>query len=110
VLARSSGISQRDLAARVGAAPSRIVVLVDALEQKALVTRHRSATDRRNHELQLTAEGTAMMKRLRRVAEEHERVLLQPLTERERDQLSSLLAKLAAGHGLDQETHPGFRS
>jgi DNA-binding MarR family transcriptional regulator len=109
-LARGDGISQRDLADRVGAAPSRIVVLVDALEKKGLVSRRRSASDRRNHELRLTEDGIAMMKRLRRVAEDHERALLEPLTERERRQLDRLLSKLAAGHDLDQETHPGYRS
>jgi DNA-binding MarR family transcriptional regulator len=109
VLARGAGISQRDLADRIGAAPSRIVVLVDSLQDKGLVTRSRSATDRRHHELRLTAAGAAMMKRLRRVAEAHERSLLEPLSERERDQLTRLLAKLAAGHGLEQEAHPGYR-
>jgi hypothetical protein len=50
-----------------------------------------------------------MMKRLRRVAEEHERAMLEPLSDRERDQLGRLLAKLAAGHGLEPESHPGYR-
>jgi len=108
-LARGTGISQRELAARLGAAPSRVVVLVDSLEHKGLVTRRRSATDRRQHALHLTSAGTAMMKRLRRVAEEHEHALLRPLSDRERDQLSRLLAKLAAGHDLEPESHPGYR-
>jgi DNA-binding MarR family transcriptional regulator len=109
VLARADGISQRDVADRVGAVPSRIVVLVDSLQDKGLVTRSRSRTDRRHHELRLTTAGAAMLKRLRRVAEEHERSLLEPLSERERDQLTRLLAKIAAGHDLEQEAHPGYR-
>jgi DNA-binding MarR family transcriptional regulator len=109
VLARDGGLSQRDVADRVGTVPSRIVVLVDSLQDKGLVTRSRSATDRRHHELRLTAAGAATMKRLRRVAEEHERSLLEPLSEPERDQLTRLLAKLAAGHDLEQEAHPGYR-
>jgi DNA-binding MarR family transcriptional regulator len=109
VLARGDGISQRDVADRVGAVPSRIVALVDALQDKGLVTRSRSATDRRHHELRLTDAGRAMMPRLRQVAEQHERALLEPLSERERDQLTRLLAKLAAGHDLEPEAHPGYR-
>jgi DNA-binding MarR family transcriptional regulator len=108
LLARNPGISQRDLAQRLGAVPSRVVVLLDALQDAGLVTRTRSVTDRRNHELELTDEGRAMMVRLRRVAEHHEGALVEGLSERERSQLARLVDKLASAHGLSPDAHPGF--
>jgi DNA-binding MarR family transcriptional regulator len=107
LLARNPAISQRALATRLGAVPSRVVVLIDALEGRGLVSRQRSATDRRNHELRLTEIGTDLLGRLREVAEHHEKELFEPLTAAERRELGILLAKLAQGHGLDPDVHPG---
>ena len=110
LLAREGGISQRALAQRLGTAPSRVVTLVDGLEGKGLVTRRRSESDRRNHELHLTDAGTATLRRLRGVAERHEDDVLTGLTRAERDALRRLLGKLADSHGLDPEVHPGYRA
>jgi len=108
LLAAEPGISQRALAARLGSAPSRVVVLVDSLETKGLVRRERSITDRRNHELRLTADGGALLRRLGLTAQEHEAELTAPLTEQERTQLAALLEKLRDAHGLDPLVHPGY--
>jgi len=109
LLAAAPGLSQRALASRLGSAPSRVVVLVDALEAKDLVRRERSATDRRNHELRLTDDGVAMFARLGRTARAHEDDMIAPLSERERNQLATLLEKLRDAHGLDPLVHPGYR-
>ncbi len=109
LLAFESGLSQRALAGRLGSAPSRVVVLVDSLEGKGLVRRERSATDRRNHELQLTDDGLAMLARLGATASAHEEELIAPLSERERTQLATLLGKLREAHGIDPMVHPGYR-
>jgi DNA-binding MarR family transcriptional regulator len=85
------------------------VVLLDGLEAQGLVTRTRSATDRRHHELALTEEGQAMMGRLRTVATAHEDDVVSALSDREREQLGRLLDKLATAHGLEPEVHPGYR-
>lgn len=108
LLATQPGISQRALATRLGSAPSRVVVLVDSLENKGLVRRERSATDRRNHELQLTDDGTALLMRLGETARAHEEELIAPLSERERVQLGALLGKLRDAHGVDPMVHPGY--
>ena len=110
LLVAQPGLSQRELATRLGSAPSRVVVLVDSLELKGLVRRQRSATDRRNHELQLTDDGTAMMASLGATALAHEEDLVAPLSERERTQLADLLDKLREAHGLDPLVHPGYRT
>ena len=109
LLIAQPGLSQRELATRLGSAPSRVVVLVDSLESKGLVRRRRSATDRRNHELRLTDDGVAVMARLGATALAHEEDLIAPLSERERAQLAALLDKLRDAHSLDPLAHPGYR-
>ena len=108
LLARQSGLSQRALADRLGAVPSRVVVLIDSLERRALVERVRSVEDRRHHELRLTDAGQAMVRELRRVADRHESVMTGSLADPERVQLAALLGKLAAAQGLDPQVHPGY--
>jgi DNA-binding MarR family transcriptional regulator len=105
LLGRQPGLNQRVLADRLGAVPSRVVALIDSLEERGLVARSRSTSDRRSYELRLTEEGARTLGRLRRMAEEHEAELLGPLTENEAAQLRDLLARLVAGHGLDSDLH-----
>jgi DNA-binding MarR family transcriptional regulator len=85
------------------------VALVDNLEERGLVERRRNAEDRRNYELHLTAAGRHAMTDLDQAAFEHEEAFSVPLTPAERAELSSLLAKLASGHGLVPGIHPGYR-
>src|SRR5579863_1266802 len=63
-----AGSSQQAIAARLGIAPSRLVPLVDGMEERGLVERRRDPQDRRNHALHLTAEGGRLMGQLNRVA------------------------------------------
>jgi DNA-binding MarR family transcriptional regulator len=109
LLGRHPGISQRALADRLGAVPSRVVALVDSLEQRGLVARTRSVVDRRTHELTLSDDGQAALRLLRSAAERHEQAMLGPLSDAERRALGELLATLAAAHGLNPEAHPGYR-
>lgn len=110
LLSIEAGISQRELAQRLGAVPSRVVVLLDSLTSKGLVERRRSQTDRRNHELYLTDAGRAMLRRLRETSLAHERAVTGSLSEAEQDELARLLAKLATAHQLDVHVHPGYRT
>ncbi len=105
LLGRTPGLSQRSLADRLGAVPSRVVPLIDSLEARGLVARVRSSTDRRNYELRLTAEGTKVLGKLRGIAERQEAELLAPLTSEQSAQLGSLLAMLASAHALDTDLH-----
>jgi DNA-binding MarR family transcriptional regulator len=110
ILGRQPGINQRDLARRLGAVQSRVVVLIDGLESAGHVVRERSSTDRRNYELRLTEQGTATLARLRTIAETHEAELTTGLTDEQRATLADLLATLATTAGLDVEVHPGYRA
>ena len=105
LLGRNPGLSQRELADRFGAVPSRIVSLVDSLEERGLVHRVRSAIDRRSYELQLTAEGATALRALRRIAEAHDAELLAALSAEEVLQLEGLLRKLADATRVDPDVH-----
>ena len=108
VIGRAPGISQRELAARLGTVPARLVALLDDLEGRELVSRRRSETDRRNNGLWLTPAGEAALARLRTVAEEHQADVLSPLDDAERAALAGLLQKLSDGSALPRDGHPGY--
>jgi DNA-binding MarR family transcriptional regulator len=109
LISREPGQSQQVVARVLGTPPSRLVALVDDLEERGLVERRRNPGDRRNYELHLTAAGHQAMTGLDQAAAEHEQAISAPLTPAERAELNALLAKLAAGHGLVPGIHPGYR-
>ncbi|MDO5744063.1 MAG: MarR family transcriptional regulator [Micrococcaceae bacterium] len=110
IVGRQAGINQRELAERLGLAPSRMVPLIDSLQASGLVIRSRSATDRRNQELQLTEQGQELLANLRAVAEEQEAAIAEGLDPADRAHLYELLLRLSAARGLDSDVHPGYRS
>ncbi|WP_260613460.1 MarR family winged helix-turn-helix transcriptional regulator [Streptomyces sp. WAC07061] len=109
-IATRPGRSQRALAEDLGVVPSRVVTLIDNLEGKGLVERRRSAEDRRNYELHLTAEGTRTLGAVSRAAAAHEDALLAALDPQQRTYLSDLLARVATEQGLTPGVHPGYRN
>jgi DNA-binding MarR family transcriptional regulator len=109
LISREPGQSQQAVARRLGTPPSRLVALVDGLEQRGLIERRRNPGDRRNYALHLTVAGEQAMVGLSQASLEHEQAIAAPLTQAERAQLGALLAKLAAAHGLTPGVHPGYR-
>ena len=110
LISREPGQSQQAVARRLGTPPSRLVALVDGLEERGLIERRRNPGDRRNYALHPTAAGQQAMAALGQVSLEHEQAISAPLTQAERAQLSKLLGKLAAAHGLVPGVHPGYRN
>ena len=110
LISREPGQSQQAIARRLGTPPSRLVALVDGLEQRGLIERRRNPGDRRNYALHPTAAGEQAMADLGQASLEHEQAISAPLTQAERAQLSKLLGKLAAAHGLGPGIHPGYRN
>lgn len=108
LVSRDPGISQRALAERLQTQPSRVVALIDRLESEHLVSRTRSAVDRRNYELELTAAGRTTLAELRTINSANETALLDGLTTEDLAQLGALLEKLARARGLDPDVHPGY--
>jgi DNA-binding MarR family transcriptional regulator len=104
----NAGENQRQLASHLGVLPSRLVLLLDELEAKDLVTRQRSAQDRRNQQLLLSKKGTRLLDKVEMIATAHEADLSSALTESERETLIDLCAKLAVHRGVAPHGHPGY--
>ncbi len=105
IIGRTPGISQRELADRLGLVQSRVVVLLDRLDEAGLSTRTRRDGDRRVQEVRLTDAGTALLGKLRSAAEEQERRLTEGLDAEARARLFALLSELVALRGLDADVH-----
>ena len=109
LLGRTSGISQQELSARLGIHPSRLVAILDELENRKLVQRKANAIDRRQYELHLTAKGREALAEIGRIAQEHQEALCASLTAAEREKLGELLQRIAEEQGLTPGVHPGYR-
>lgn len=107
-IALGPGRSQQALARQLGTPPTRLVALVDGLEQRGLVERRRNAVDRRLHSLHLTGSGERLMPEIARVAREHDDVVLTDLDSAERALLCALLSRVAVQQGLIDGVHPGY--
>lgn len=109
IIGRTQGISQRELADKLGTVQSRVVSIIDRLEAAGLVVRTRSSADRRVQQLDLTAPGRDTLLALRGAAERQEAIVADGLTASQRDQLYELLSALGRLRGLDADVHPGYR-
>ncbi|MCW4458784.1 MarR family winged helix-turn-helix transcriptional regulator [Microbacterium sp. MPKO10] len=110
LIATEKTLSQQGLAGKLGVVPSRVVVLIDALEKKGLVARERSARDRRTYVLRLTNEGRGVMREMREIGSAHEAEVTAALTPDEHHELGRLLGKIAADLGLTPNVHPGYKT
>ena len=108
VVQATEAISQQALGTVLGVAPSRLVSLIDDLEERGLVERRDQPNDRRSYALYLTSKGRDVLKRIAEVAREHQQALCAALTDEEREQLSVLLKRIADQQGLRPGVHPGF--
>jgi DNA-binding MarR family transcriptional regulator len=106
-LAGDEGRSQQALGDALQIPPSRMVALVDALEQRGLLRRRPSPSDRRVRTLHLTKEGRRLLSRVMEISLEHEQELCSGLQPANREQLLTLLNRLAAEQGLAEGVHPG---
>jgi DNA-binding MarR family transcriptional regulator len=102
------GIAQQELAKRLGMHASRLTGVLDDLEERRLVERRPSATDRRLYALHLTKGGEAGLGVIGQVAREHHRSLLASLSEEERASLAAMLSLIAEQQGLTPGVHPGY--
>ena len=105
----AAGLSQQELAAKLGIHPSRLVAILDNLEKRNLVERQPNPDDRRLYSLQLTKRGEEILGRIGKVAREHQEALLSTLSKGERDTLAALLLRISDQQGLARGVHPGYR-
>jgi DNA-binding MarR family transcriptional regulator len=107
-VAASEGQSQQALAERLGVPASRMVALVDHLEQAGLLERRADPDDRRVRALHLTGKGREVLRRATEIAIQHETRLCSGLGGKERDRLIDLLQKLQPGLIERPGVHPGL--
>jgi DNA-binding MarR family transcriptional regulator len=104
----AQGQSQHALAERVGVPPSRMVALVDHLEEAGLVERRPDPEDRRVRGLYLTAKGRRVLEKASKIAIDYETRLCAGINREEREQLIDLLQKLQASQTELRGVHPGL--
>lgn len=107
-LAQESGLSQRELATRLGMHASRLVGIVDEMESLGLVAREGNADDRRTYSLQITPKGMETLAEIGKISWQHNESLCVALNEEERKTLVNLLQRIADREGLTPGVHPGF--
>ena len=95
VLAADYPLSQHEAAERLGVDRTTMVALVDELEGKGLVERHRSLEDRRKNIVQLTEAGERCLDGAGRARHEAEREFLAPLGDKLGQQFVRALQILA---------------
>lgn len=104
----TEGQSQQAIGEAIGAPASRMVAIVDELEQRGLVERRPHPSDRRVRTLYLTDDGRDLLAHGRKIATEHETELMRGLGKADRDRLVSLLQKLVEEQEIGSGVHPGL--
>lgn len=106
VVGQTPDIDQRELARRLGVVPSRVVTLVDQLEDKGILVRQRSTTDRRQYRLRIAETADLQRRSVMMAISEHDTEVTAALSKDEVATLVRLLSKLASAEGLLPEQHP----
>ena len=94
IIEANPDLKQSELAKAAHLDRSTVVSVIDNLERRQLVERRASPNDRRSNALRLTAEGTALLKKLKRLVAEHEKRLVQHLSPDEQQTLIGLLTRV----------------
>jgi DNA-binding MarR family transcriptional regulator len=97
-LDESAQETQASIASMLVVDPSRLVALLDSLEERALIVRQRDPQDRRRHLVSITAAGKRQLSRLREMVKELDEAFLAPLDSESRKTFQDLLSQLAAYH------------
>jgi len=90
--------TQATIAAALNIDPSRLVAVLDSLEQRGLVVRQRDPQDRRRHVVSITGPGKQELGRLRLQGKQLEDEFFAPLDTESRKTLHELLVRLIAHH------------
>jgi len=95
ILAEGVRETQGTIADALTVDPSRLVALLDRLEERSLMVRQRDPLDRRRHVVSITAKGQKELGRLRALIQGLEAEFFAPLGAEDRKTLHELLMRLA---------------
>jgi DNA-binding MarR family transcriptional regulator len=107
-VAADEGQSQQALSERLDIPASRMVALVDHLEDAGFIERRHDPEDRRIRGLHLTRKGRGVLERAGKIAIDYETRLCAGINREEREVLIDLLQKLQAGQTELGGVHPGL--
>jgi DNA-binding MarR family transcriptional regulator len=108
VVEAAEGLSQQAIGEAIHAPASRMVAIVDELEQRGLIERRPLPGDRRVRALYLTAEGRELLDKGREIAAEHEAELTRGMSKADRERLVSLLQRIVDQQAIGPGVHPGL--
>lgn len=109
LLGSSPGPTQRELCAVLGILPSRLVALLDELQDRRLVERRAAQGDRRSYNLHLTSAGRTALSAIARETAQLERDFFSGLSATDRRTLFTLLSRIAQRQGFTPGVHPAYR-
>jgi DNA-binding MarR family transcriptional regulator len=95
--------SQQRLADRIGVDRTTMVALIDALEEKQLVNRHKDPSNRRAYVLEVTAAGHKRLRDALNAVELAEQQALAPLSAAEAATLTRALQRLVQAGPIDSK-------
>jgi DNA-binding MarR family transcriptional regulator len=95
VIERNPGLTQSQVAEALGIKRTNFVGMLDELQGRGLAERRAAARDKRSYALYLTAEGAALMRKLKPVLKAHETRMIARVGEEGRDRLVELLQQVA---------------
>jgi DNA-binding MarR family transcriptional regulator len=104
----AEGRSQQAIGAAIEVPPSRMVALVDELEQRGLVERRPDPKDRRVRALFVTAKGRRCLLKGREIAKAHEEELTRDMPAADRKRLIDLLQQIVDQQAIGPGVHPGL--
>ena len=107
-VAADDGQSQQTLAEQLGVPASRMVALVDHLEEMGLVERRPDPEDRRVRRLFITRKGRSVLEKAGKIAIDYETQLCAGINREEREQLIDLLQRLQVTQTDLGGVHPGI--
>jgi DNA-binding MarR family transcriptional regulator len=96
VIESNPGLSQKQLAARLGIKKTNLVGLIDELEARGLARRKPTENDRRSHALYLTPRGTVLIARLHRLDASLNARISRMMSAEERRRFCEILRQIAA--------------
>jgi DNA-binding MarR family transcriptional regulator len=92
------GLSQSQLAGALAIERPNLVVIVDELERRDLITRDRVPTDRRTYALRLTSEGARLLAQSTDAVRKHDSRMMEGVSAEEAELLMSTMRKIEASN------------